>query len=300
MPTDPWPGIPANHYSFNNGTSPSSNLYGNYPSYVSVHVDIPTSMFPAPSMQADLTYAPTAPGPFVKLSPGNTATGQTTRLMLDWADASEAASYAVCYDDAPNGTCTGSWTPTGEVSQAILAGLETNKTYEWQARAINTGGTTDANTNTTWTFTTGSIAYTYSNLLPLVIHPENPPSAFTKLHPGQAATGISTHPTIDWADAAGAFTYEFCYDTTVDGSCTGGWTTTGATSHILLSGLPYSATYEWQARAVNTGGITYANNGTLWSFTTQPGVSTWTVVTGEDFETAIPKDGWSRHDYSND
>ena len=294
--TDPWPGFPDHHYSFNNGTQPSSNLYGNYPSFVSVHVDVTSC---AASMQADLTYAPTTPGAFVKLSPANPSSGLSTRLMLDWADSSEAASYAYCYDDIPGGGCTGSWTSTGDFSQAILADLETSTTYEWQASASNTGGTTYANTNTIWTFTTGSIDYAFNDFLPLVNRLVAPPSAFTKTHPSQYATGISTSPILNWADAGGAFTYDFCYDLSVNGNCTGGWTSTGTTSQARLSGLPYNTTYEWQARAINSGGITYANNGTPFSFTTEPAISTWTVVTSENFETAIPNAGWSRHDFSN-
>ncbi len=290
---DPWPS--GYHFDFGQYSDPNSNLYTGFASSVSLRVTDSCS----PSMIAKtLRYAPLAPGDFSKLSPANGATGLSTRIPLDWADASEAASYAFCYDDLSSGDCAGSWTSTGPISSATLAGLTTNKTYRWQARAINTGGTTDANGGTFRTFTTGSIDYSSPNFLSQVTAPVGRPSAFGKLYPLNSATGISINPTIDWADTEGAFSYNFCYDLTLDGECTGGWTSTGTTSQIKLSGLPFNTTYEWQARAVNSGGTTYADDGTEWSFTTIPLQATWVTVTSEDFETTIPKPGWSRYDKS--
>ena len=295
---DPYPGdIGRYHYSFTTDTTPNSKLYSGDSSFVSLRV---TETCSATMTVQYLTYAPNAPLPFVKLSPANLSAGLSTRLTLDWVDATEAASYAYCIDDDPNGTCTGSWTTTGEFSQATLAGLETDTTYEWQASASNTGGTTFANTATTWTFSTGSIAYTFNSFLALMKRPIAPPSAFTKIHPAETATGISTSPILDWADAPGALSYDFCYDLTVNGECTGGWTSTGTTSQVRLFGLPYNTTYEWQARAINSSGATYANNNTTWYFTTIPTTGTWTTITSENFETTIPKTGWSRHDYGTE
>ena len=64
-------------------------------------------------MQADLTYIPPGPGAFSKTSPANTAMGQPTSLVLDWADSSGATSYDYCIDAFADGSCVGSWYTTG-------------------------------------------------------------------------------------------------------------------------------------------------------------------------------------------
>jgi immune inhibitor A len=293
--SDPWPGD-TNHFSFNVDTTPNSKLYSGDDSFVSIRIEVtgcPTTM------RTNLTYAPTAPGTFAKLSPVNLSTGWSTRLTLDWEDASEAAEYAVCYDDVVNGTCTGSWTSTADLSQATLSGLATKHSYEWHVSATNTGGTTYSDLGAPFSFTTGDTSYNNITSVSLAMAAETAPADFSKSYPASGATGISTHPTIDWNDAGRAVSYEFCYDLVIDGECKGGWNSTGTTSQITLSGLPYSTTYEWQARAINSGGITEADSGGEWSFSTQPAISPWTTIANEDFEVAIPKAGWSRYDYSS-
>jgi hypothetical protein len=104
-----------------------------------------------------------------------------------------------------------------------------------------------------------------------VSHPE----AFTKSGPPNGATNQPVNPTLSWGTSNGAASYEYCYDTTNDGACSGSWTNTGASLSVNLIGLSPGATYHWQVRAVNEGGITYSDNGTWWSFTTRissPGV----------------------------
>jgi hypothetical protein len=72
---------------------------------------------------------------------------------------------------------------------------------------------------------------------------------------------------LTWGSSADADSYQFCYDTTIDGSCGGGWTSTTGTSGSL-PGLSRRVTYEWQVRAVNDDGTTEANSGTWWTFVT--------------------------------
>jgi hypothetical protein len=132
------------------------------------------------------------------------------------------------------------------------------------------------------------------NFFPLITKSEVP-GAFSKTAPVNAAPSASVTPTLDWADAPGATGYEYCYDQTVNSSCTGSWITTGTASQVTLPTLAYNTSYEWQVRATNALGTTYANGGTLWSFTT---VDIWTVVTREDFEGSFPKVGWTAIDGS--
>jgi M6 family metalloprotease-like protein len=291
---DPWPGSTAK-YDFSSITTPNSNLYSGSASNVSVHID---STSCASSMQADLTYAPPAPSAFNKNTPANTAMGQSTSLTLDWGNSTGATSYDYCLETPVNGSCT-TWTTGLTSSQASVSGLLTSTSYEWQARAVNGGGMTQADGGTLWTFSTGTTATVY-NYLPAVLKGITAaPAAFSKTSPTNAATGVSTTPTLDWADATDATSYEYCYDLSVNGDCTGGWTSSGTVSQVTLPALPNSTTYEWQARAVNLIGTTYANGGTEWSFTTAAPIPAWTIITSEDFETAIPKAGWSALDISS-
>ncbi len=74
---------------------------------------------------------------------------------------------------------------------------------------------------------------------------------------------------LDWADSSEATSYDYCIDAFADGSCVGSWYTTGAASQVGPLSLSISLTYEWQVRANNgVGGITYANSGVTWTFST--------------------------------
>jgi M6 family metalloprotease-like protein len=285
---DPYPGSSVN-YDFNSGTVPDSHLYSGSSSLASVHVD---STSCSSTMYADLTFT-VPPLAFSKTTPANTASGQLFNLTLDWADATYAATYDYCYDKIPNGTCTGTWTEVSGTSQAAVYGLNPNSTYEWQVIASNEAGEMAANSGSFWTFTTFSVTYSDYLYMPMIMDPGPPPADFGKISPVNAATGTALNPTMDWEDSAGATSYDFCYDLTVNGDCTGGWTSTGSTSQITLPTLPYSSTYEWQARAYNLAGYTYADIGTEWSFTTG---AAWTIRTTEDFEGTFPKTGWTRLD----
>ncbi len=98
------------------------------------------------------------------------------------------------------------------------------------------------------------------------------PGPFGKSAPLDSAAGVARNPSLSWGAAAGAASYEYCYDTTDDDACSS-WVSTGTTAGASLSGLAYSTTYYWQVRARNVGGLTYANDGAWWSFTTGAPVS---------------------------
>jgi len=127
--------------------------------------------------------------------------------------------------------------------------------------------------------------------LPLIMKPVLPPGAFSKSSPSNGNTCASSSPTLDWADSSDATSYEFCYDTIVNNSCSGNWISTGSTSQVGLSGLGNGISYEWQVRAINSGGTTYADGGTMWNFTTlTPGA--WCTIMSENFEGSFPS-GWT-------
>ena len=186
-----------------------------------------------------------APGAFCKSNPSNAASSVATNPTLSWAASSGATSYKYCYASTSGCTPVTSTTST----TAVLSGLLNNQIYYWQVQAINADGTADADTGTYWSFTTVVSA----------------PGAFSKISPTSGAIGVATNPTLSWGTSSGATSYEYCYATTT--GCTS-WSTTGTNTSVALSGLSVNRIYYWQVGAVNAGGITVANAGTYWSFTT--------------------------------
>jgi hypothetical protein len=138
---------------------------------------------------------------------------------------------------------------------ADISGLDWGTTYYWQVRALNPQGPTYANGSETayWSFTTRVL-----------------PGAFNKTYPTDGMTDRATSLRLYWGASGGATSYEYCYDSTDDGACTGTWVSTGVSRYADLSGLDWGTTYYWQVRALNPQGPTYADGSetAFWSFTT--------------------------------
>ena len=94
------------------------------------------------------------PGAFGKVSPSDGATGQSSSLTLSWASSSGADTYEYCLDTRDNGACDTTWVSTGDQTSATPTGLTAATTYHWQVRAVNADGTTEADGETWWSFTT--------------------------------------------------------------------------------------------------------------------------------------------------
>ena len=95
-----------------------------------------------------------------------------------------------------------------------------------------------------------------------------PPLVFNKLSPPDGATDIVINPILSWEISGGASSYEYCIDTIINNSCDSEWIDVGGSTTVDLSGLSYLTLYEWQVRAVNIGGTTYANDRIWWNFKT--------------------------------
>ena len=195
-----------------------------------------------------------APGALAKTSPANAATGQAVSLTLSWGASTGATSYEYCLDATVNSVCDGAWTSTGTARTATRSGLANSTRYEWQVRARNTAGVTDANAGAWWTFTTVA--------LPL-------PGAFNKTSPSNGATGRATTLTLSWAASTNVVRYEVCFDKVNNGICDGVWTSVGTARSATASALTARTAYYWQVRAVNATGTANANAGTWWKFTTK-------------------------------
>ena len=136
----------------------------------------------------------------------------------------------------------------------MVSGLVAGTTYSWQVRATNSNGVTEANSSTWWRFTVQAGAA---------------PGAFNKSSPSNGATVISTSTTLRWGTSSGAISYEVCMDSINNSSCDGSWVNVGSALQVTASGFARRVTYYWQVRAVNANGLTNANNGTWWRFTTR-------------------------------
>ena len=193
------------------------------------------------------------PGSFAKDTPDDGAINQPLNLTLAWAESSGATSYRYCIDDILDTGCNSSWISVA-TNSADISGLSYNSIYEWQVRAYNNNpGYTTADSGAWHQFTT------------MVAQPGN----FMKISPTDGDIDQSVNPTLSWGTSGGAASYEFCYDSDIDQSCDGTWTSTGSITSASLSGLTNNTLYEWQVRAKNANpSPTYANSNTWWTFTT--------------------------------
>ena len=89
---------------------------------------------------------------FGKTAPADSATAISLSPTLSWNQLIGATSYEYCYSSVA-GPCT-KWNSVGSDTSVTLSGLAPNYTYYWQVRAVDSGGTTEADGGTWWSFTT--------------------------------------------------------------------------------------------------------------------------------------------------
>jgi hypothetical protein len=217
------------------------------------------------------TTAPAAPGTFSKSTPANGATGQVTPAALNWSASTGATSYEYCIDTTNNSSCdSGNWISTGTSTNTTVA-LTAGTTYYWQARARNSSGTTGANGVTWWRFTARAAA----------------PGAFSKSTPAKGAIGQQISQALTWAASSGATSYEYCIDSTNNGTCdTGSWVSVGLNRTQSIT-VGSRASFYWQVRARNGAELTYANDGTWWDFNTRLAFTDDTLVAGATVARAV-------------
>lgn len=204
---------------------------------------------------AMFTMQAAGPGPFSTLGPANGTTGLASGVTLSWGASAGATSYAYCVDTTNDNACA-AWVSTGTSTSASLSGLTSGTTYYWHARATNAAGSVFANGGST----------AFSNFTTKVAAP----AAFLKSAPATGTTGLSTSVTISWAVSTGASSYQYCFDTTNDSTCST-WLSAGLSTSALLTGLAPGTTFYWHVRAVNAGGTTYSGGAStvFRNFTTQ-------------------------------
>lgn len=94
----------------------------------------------------------TPPAAFGKTSPPNTGVNRSLSATLSWQGSSGAASYEYCVDATLNGACDSTWMSVVAPTASITL-PNSSQAYEWQVRARNAQGTTEANGGSWWTFT---------------------------------------------------------------------------------------------------------------------------------------------------
>jgi len=93
--------------------------------------------------------------------------------------------------------------------------------------------------------------------------------SFSKSTPFNTGTKLPNNISLTWGSSLGAYSYEYCLDTTADSSCSTSWSNTGTNQYVPLNNLSSGVTYFWQVRSLHAHGTTDANSSTWWSFTIQ-------------------------------
>jgi hypothetical protein len=111
---------------------------------------------------------------------------------------------------------------------------------------------TNANAGTWWSFTTGDV-----------------PGSFTKWLPGNNSNAQPGVLNLTWNSTGSTTdTYDYCIDTTDNNTCDTTWISTGTSTGVTIGGLSSLTSYYWHVRAVNLHGVTEADGGAWWAFTT--------------------------------
>jgi hypothetical protein len=121
-------------------TATKSDLVHNTTYYWQVRANNAAGTTYADSMSFGQFTVVLPPAAFNKTSPANNATNQPTTVTLKWAASTRAASYEYCIA-LTQAACT-NWKSTGTKTTVAVSGLAKAKSYFWQVRAKNAGGTT--------------------------------------------------------------------------------------------------------------------------------------------------------------
>jgi hypothetical protein len=204
---------------------------------------------------------------------GYTCPGTGTCIVLMDAARSVTANFTLnTYALTITKTGTGSGTVTSN-PEGIDCGSDCSETYDYNTSVTLTAAADTGSTFTDWSGYTCPGTSTCTVLIDAAKSVTSnfvlTPGAFYKSNPPDGETNQPTNPTLIWGASNNAAFYEYCLSTT---SCTdtSTWISTGSATSVTLSGLRLGHTYYWQVRAVNLSAITFADGGSLWSFTTAP------------------------------
>jgi hypothetical protein len=107
-----------------------------------------------PAASGPLNPSPAAaPGPFGKISPADGGVNRSLAVTLSWQASAAAARYEYCLDATVNSSCDATWLDAGAGSAIDLTVPRSDLAYEWQVRARNADGLTEADRGSWRVFT---------------------------------------------------------------------------------------------------------------------------------------------------
>jgi hypothetical protein len=96
-----------------------------------------------------------APADFSKIDPVDEETDIPINVALNWQPSATATGYTYCIDTTDDDLCEDdNWILLGDVTSVNPASLKYGISYYWQVKAVNVSGTTFANLDTWWSFST--------------------------------------------------------------------------------------------------------------------------------------------------
>ncbi|HWR35740.1 MAG TPA: putative Ig domain-containing protein, partial [Clostridia bacterium] len=187
------------------------------------------------------------PPPAVSLAmPANGATAQALSPTLEWSGVAEATAYDV-YLGTSNPPALAAANVVG-TSYTPSPALGTSVVYYWKVVAKNSGGSSPD--SATWSFTTVPPA----------------PAAVSLSAPANGATAQPVSPTLTWATAAGATSYDMYLGSSNPPALVA--SNISGTSYTPGTALSQETLYYWKVVAKNPGGA--SPDSASWSFTTVP------------------------------
>lgn len=174
------------------------------------------------------------PAAFSKSAPVDSALDLPGTVKLSWNTSVGAESYEVCADTTNNNTCDNKWTSTGTATNHTLTNL-TLSTYYWQARAVNTTGSTEADGGGWWSFSVNETTPKYDEKL------------------------TTSKVTFDWTDYPDAVSYKIRLSEDKDFSSVTFKAGSSLSTYAYSLFLKPSMTYFWQVRPI------YADGKGAWS-----------------------------------
>ena len=221
----------------------NSTLYGSFTGDVHVY-----NNYVDPEYVEVCEEPPPSGVDFGKTSPLDEATDVDTDVALEWGEAIGATSYEYYIDESESG---GSWVSVGTDLSVEITDLDPSTTYYWQVRAVNGAGSTEADSGTKWTFTTGASSSEWSETFDF----DSDAEGWEEFHTGTIVpTWVANKLCIGETDA------EVWPQTVI-----GGWSLDVADLNIYaVEGAYFSATIHWPGDKAHTSygaklKIVYAN-----------------------------------------
>ena len=182
-------------------------------------------------------------------SPADEAIDQATSLTLTWTNPEYTDNVDLYFGTPDDMTLVLDNVLATEEYE--VTDLDPSTVYNWKVIARNVSGTTPAEEEVTWSFTTIG----------------NAPDPVTYTSPVDVATGIVLNGDLSWQSATGATGY-YVYLST-DNTFAGVTPVDQATTSYAYSGLDYETTYYWKVIPYNVVGQP-TEDIQVWSFTTIP------------------------------